>query len=246
MLKRALVIGASSGIGAELVRRLVADGGLVAAVARRGDVLAALAAEIDGDGPKRVFPFVHDVTDTEGVPAVFEQVVEALDGLDLVIYCAGVMPKIGEDDYPTKLDRLIVEVNVIGAMAWLNPAAERMAQLGCGTLVGIGSVAGDRGRVGSPAYCASKAALATYLEALRNRLASKGVKVITIKPGPIHTPMTEGLDKLPMVIDVGTAADQILRAVSRGTPVAYVPKRWWPIMAIIRAIPTSIFQRMRI
>jgi short-subunit dehydrogenase len=246
VLKRALVIGASSGMGAELVRRLAADGHVVAAVARRADRLQELADEVNAGGTRRVFPVVHDVTDTESVEALFERVVVDLDGLDLVIYCAGVMPRIGIDEYPTALDRQVFEVNVIGAMAWLNPAAERMAHLGGGTLVGIGSVAGDRGRVGNPAYCASKAALETYMEALRNRLAPKGVQVLTVKPGPVRTPMTQGLDKLPMVIDVSVAVDQILTAIAKRKTVVYVPKRWGVVMAVIRAIPSSIFQRLGI
>ena len=246
MLKRALVVGASSGMGAELVRRLAAEGHVVAAVARRADVLQELADSVNADGRERVFPVVQDVTQTEGVHAAFEQVVRLLDGLDLVIYCAGVMPRIGLDEYPTALDRQVVEVNVIGAMAWMNPAAERMAQLGGGTLVGIGSVAGDRGRVGNPAYSASKAALETYMEALRNRLAPQGVHVLTVKPGPVHTPMTQGLDKLPMVVDVSVAVDQILVAIAKRKNVAYVPKRWGVVMAVIRAIPSFLFQRLGI
>jgi short-subunit dehydrogenase len=246
MQKRALVVGASSGIGAELVRRLVADGYLVAAVARREAELAALARKIDGDGPKRVFPFVADVRDVDRAKPLFDEIVRALDGLDLVIYAAGVMPRVGPDTYDIDADRQIVEVNVTGAMAWLNPAAERFGQLGAGTIVGIGSVAGDRGRIGQPAYCASKAALHTYLESLRNRLRRKGVSVVTIKPGPVRTPMTDGLDKLPMVIDVDVAAEGILRAVRRGAQEAYVPRQWSLVMWVIRMIPSAIFHRLNV
>lgn len=246
MLKKALVVGASSGMGAEIVRRLAQDGAMVAAVARRRDRLDALADKLNGDGPQRVFPFEHDVLNTADASELFNEIVETLDGLDLVIYCAGVMPSVGEDEYSTEIDRQIMEINTIGAMAWLNPAAERMALLGGGTLVGIGSVAGDRGRFGNPAYCASKAALATYLEALRNRLSRQGVNVITIKPGPVRTPMTEGLDSLPMVVDVQVAVDQIMSAIERGVHVAYVPRRWAPVMAVIRSIPRAVFTRMKI
>jgi len=246
MRKRALVVGASSGMGAELVRRLAHNGHRVAAVARRKDALDALASELDPGADGRVLTYAHDVTDTGEVSGLFEQIVRDLDGLDLVIYSAGVMPQVGEEDYDIEVDRHIVEVNVIGAMAWLNCAAERMAQLGGGTLVGIGSVAGDRGRVGNPAYGASKAALATFMESLRNRLGPRGVTVLTVKPGPVRTPMTEGLEKLPMVIDVGVAADQIMRAIARRANVVYVPHRWRLIMGVIRAVPSSVFQRMGI
>lgn len=243
MLKRALVIGASSGMGAELVRRLVADGCLVGAVARRADRLEALARAIDGEGPRRVFPYAHDVRRAEEAGPLFERVVRELDGLDLVIYAAGVMPRVGPQDYDVAVDREIVETNLIGAMAWLNPAAERFSRLRGGAIVGIGSVAGDRGRLGNPAYGASKAALHAYLESLRYRLRGAGVQVLTVKPGPVRTPMTEGLDRLPLVVDAEVAVDGILSALHRGADVAYVPRRWAPIMAVVRSIPGRVFHR---
>jgi len=244
MLKRAIVVGASSGIGAALVRRLAQAGYRVAAVARRADALEAVCAGLNGEGMPGAFPYVHDVRDTEGAPAVFDRIVRDLDGLDLIVYAAGIMPRIGPEQYDTAVDREIIEVNVTGAMAWLNLAAKRFLVQRGGTIVGIGSVAGDRGRRGNPAYGASKAALAHWLESLRNRLSQHGVHVITIKPGPVRTPMTEGIDKLPMAIDADVAADRIFAAIARRAQTAYVPIQWAPIMAVIRSIPSVVFRRM--
>ncbi len=247
MLRRAVVVGASSGIGAALCRRLAREGFLVAAVARRKEALDALCAEInEAMGAERAFPLVHDATDTATVADAFDAVCRTLDGLDLVVYAAGVMPRITEDTFDEAIDRHIVEVNVIGAMNWLDPAARRFRIQGYGTIVGIGSVAGDRGRRAQPAYCASKAALHTYLESLRNRLTQHGIHVLTVKPGPVHTPMTEGLDKLPMAIEADEAADRIFRAIASRAQVAYVPAQWRPIMAIIRGIPSFLFRRLSI
>jgi short-subunit dehydrogenase len=247
MLKRAVVVGASSGIGAALVRQLAHEGYRVAAVARRQDVLDALCAGVNEQvGADRCQAFVHDVVDTESVSARFDEICTALDGLDLIVYSAGVMPRIEVDTWDAAIDRQIVEVNVIGAMNWLNQAAARFQIQGSGTIVGIGSVAGDRGRIGQPAYSASKAALHTYMEALRNRLSRHGVSVVTIKPGPVHTPMTKGLDKLPMAISANGAATGIVRAIANSSSTAYVPKRWMPIMTIIRSIPSVIFRRLSI
>lgn len=246
MLKRAVVVGASSGMGAALVRRLAQEGYKVAAVARRADALEELCASVNGDGPQRAWAFPHDVTDTAGARAVFDEVCVTLDGLDLLIYSAGVMPPVEEDQFDPEIDRQIVEVNVIGAMTWLNLGAERFQLQGSGTLVGLGSVAGDRGRRGQPAYCASKAALHTFLESLRNRLTRHGVHVLTIKPGPVHTPMTENVTKKPMAIQADAAADGIVAAISSGSQVAYVPVQWAPIMAVIRSIPSVVFRRMNI
>lgn len=241
MLKRAMVVGASSGIGAALVRALTESGYRVAALARSESKLEAVCSQSKG----RAFAVVHDVTDLASVRPTFDRCVAELDGLDLIIYCAGVMPRITLDTFDTDVDRQIVDVNVTGAMAWLNCAAERFKRLEAGTICGIGSVAGDRGRVKNPAYCASKAALHTYLEALRNRLSRHGVTVVTIKPGPIATPMTEGLD-VPLVIDADTGARAMLRAIEAGSTVAYVPSKWMPIMMVIRSIPSLLFRRLEI
>ena len=244
MLKRAIVVGASSGIGEALVRRLCREGYVVAGVARRKDALDRLAAEINRPGEVRFFAYPHDVVDTASSKAVFDAIVAELAGLDAIVYAAGVMPRVREDQFDGALDRQIIEVNVIGAMAWLDLAAERFQSQHGGMIVGLGSVAGDRGRRGQPAYCASKAALHTYLEGLRNRLARYGVHVLTVKPGPVHTPMTEGLDKMPMAIDAAAAAEGILRAMNRRSDVAYVPFQWGIIMPIIQSIPSIVFRRM--
>ena len=247
MLKRAVVVGASSGIGAALVRRLVREGYRVAAVARRGEMLEALCTEINSEvGAERAWPFVHDVVDTPGTRAVIEAVCARLDGLDLVVYSAGVMPIITEQTWDASIDRKIFEVNLIGATNWLNLVAERFEVQGGGTIVGIGSVAGERGRRLNPAYCASKAAFHTYLESLRNRLSQHGVAVITIKPGPVHTPMTEQVEKKLLPIEADDAAARIHAAIARGQSVAYVPWYWLPIMTVIRSIPSLIFRRMSV
>jgi short-subunit dehydrogenase len=244
MLKRAVVVGASSGIGAALVRRMVTEGYRVAAVARRREVLESLCAELNGEGEQRVWAFPHDVTDPEQARTVFDDITRTLDGLDVVVYSAGIMPKIGDDEYDLSRDREIVAVNVIGAMAWLNLAAARFRIQKSGVIVGIGSVAGDRGRRGNPAYAASKAALHTWLESLRNRLSQHGVRVVTIKPGPVRTPMTAEVDKMPMAIEADAAASAICKAIAGGPDVVYVPLQWALIMTIIRSIPSTVFRRM--
>lgn len=246
MFQRAIVVGASSGIGAALVEGLAGQGARVTAVARRGEALVEVCARANASlREPRATAFVHDVTDVQGAREAFEAIVEELDGLDLMIYCAGIMPEIGPEQFDPLVDAQIVQVNLIGAMTWLNLAAERFRAQGSGRLVGIGSVAGDRGRVGNPAYCASKAGLHTFLESIRNRLDRHGVKVVTVKPGPVDTPMTEGRDKLPLLIDVDRAAREILASLEASGTV-YVPGTWRPIMAAIQSIPSVVFRRLDI
>lgn len=256
----ALIVGASSGMGAALARRLVARGYRVALVARQRERLDALCAELnnvsaaarsqakadvtDGRSVAAAYAYAYDVTEASGAPELFARITEEVAPLRLVFYAAGTMPHVttGQsfDD-----ERAMIEVNVIGALRWLGLAADYLEREGHGTLVGISSVAGDRGRPGNGAYMASKAALSTYLDALRYRLRPHGVRVLTAKPGYVATDMTAGL-KLPksLTISADRAAAGILRAVDRGRAVAYVPGYWSPIMRLVRALPRSAVARM--
>lgn len=243
----ALVVGASSGIGEAIARKLATEGVNVAIVARREQELLKVTGEINAAaGRDLAVAVAHDVRAIDDVPGLVREIARRLGGLDLVIYAAGVMPAVAGDEYDTDKDREMMEVNAIGAMAWLNPVADRMSRLGRGTIVGIGSVAGDRGRSGNPGYCASKAAFHTFLEALRNRVAVHGVKVTTIKPGFVDTAMTRGREGLFWVISPDRAAEIILAKARRGAVTAYVPARWRVVMTIIRAIPSMIFTRLGI
>jgi decaprenylphospho-beta-D-erythro-pentofuranosid-2-ulose 2-reductase len=236
--KHAIVIGASSGIGAELVKQLSHGGCKVAAVARRLDRLEVLAQETSA------LIYCHDVTDYPKVTALFQQITQDLGGLDLVIYAAGVMPEVGFDEFNFKKDWHMTEVNFLGAIAWLNEAAIRFENTNSGTIVAIGSVAGDRGRSGQPVYNATKAALATYLEALRNRLCRYGVKVVTIKPGPTQTEMTAGLH-LKGAMPAEVAAKRILLK-SNQSGEHYLKWSHRLIFWVIKRIPSPIFRRLKL
>lgn len=237
--EHSLIVGASSGIGREIACQLASEGGQVAAVARRLDRLEELAASFPS-----IRPFPHDVRDTGAAPSLFHEATQALGGLDLVVYAAGVMPSVGPEEFSFDKDREIFEVNVLGAIAWLNLAAARFGHAGHGTIVGVGSVAGDRGRAGQPAYNASKAALATYLEALRNRLSTRGVTVTTVKPGPVATEMTAGLP-IKNMMRADRAARKIL-ALSGSGGERYLSWKHQAIFAAIRAVPSPLFRRLKL
>jgi NAD(P)-dependent dehydrogenase (short-subunit alcohol dehydrogenase family) len=240
--RRALVVGASSGIGAALARRLAREGWRVATVARREPELRALQAELDG----AVLPYPHDVRQVEKTRPLFDRIVAELGGLDLVIYSSGVMPAVREDEYSIEKDREMIEVNVLGAAAWLDCAADHFERRRSGQIVGISSIAGDRGRRGRPGYCASKAWLDAFLESLRNRLTRHGVSVVTVKPGFIDTPMSKGVAGMFWLISADEAADLILRAARARAQVRYIPARWALIAFIIKRIPSVLFRRMKI
>lgn len=244
--KKAIVVGASGGIGEHLARQLSAQGCAVALVGRRKERLEALAREINGESLKLAHVVCTDVREISSAEEKFDECVSILEGLDLIIYAAGIMPLVAPNEYNTQKDAEIVATNLTGAIAWLNPAAKRFEKARAGTIVGIGSVAGDRGRRGNPAYSASKAGLECYLESLRNRLSRFGVSVVTVKPGPVATPMTEGRGPLPGTITADTAARLILRAARRFSKTAYIPWRWYLVSKVIRAMPSVLFRRLSI
>jgi NAD(P)-dependent dehydrogenase (short-subunit alcohol dehydrogenase family) len=244
-LRRAIVVGASSGIGEAIARQLAAEGATVALVARRQAELDKLVDNITLDKKGRALAFAHDVTGYDATPALFDRIVAELGGLDLLVYAAGVMPGIEESEYDFSKDRQMMEVNVLGAMAWCNPAAARFEAARAGTIVGISSIAGERGRRGSPAYCTSKAALTTYLESLRNRLSRYGVNIVTVKPGFVATAMTQGKPGLFWLVQPEDIANTTLALARRGTsPSAFAPRRWWLIALIVRMLPSFIFRRL--
>jgi short-subunit dehydrogenase len=243
----ALIVGASSGMGAAMARQLAASGTRVALVARRAEALADLVESINQTaGEGRAVAFAHDVRDTDAVAELFQEITGVLGGLDLVIYAAGIQHVVAFDEFDTAKDLEMLDVNLAGAVAWLNPAAERFGRLRSGTIVGIGSVAGDRGRCANPVYNTSKAGLHTYLEAIRNRIGRYGVRVLTVKPGFVDTPMTEGLPGLFWLISADRAAQVILKKAKRGRLTFYVPARWRVVMWVIRSIPSFVFKRLKV
>lgn len=245
--RRAIIVGASVGIGAALAKKLAREGYTVALVARQKDKLDALCAEINQiAGEARALAFVHDVSRYEEVPTLLQNIVAKIGGLDAFIFMAGVnYPPGGSDKYNFENDRKMVEINLIGAMAWLSPVAEMFQNAKAGQIVGIGSVAGDRGRVGNPGYNTSKAGLHTYLEALRNRLTRHGVNVLTVKPGFVKTEMLKAAQgSTPFAIEPEKAADDIYNAMRKRKQVIYTLFLWRYIMWIIQHIPSFIFRRL--
>jgi len=245
--RRGIIIGASDGMGAALARRLAREGYLLALLARSGEKLEALCSEINETyGEQRVRAFIHDVAEYEKVPMLLRRIVADLGGLDLVVFVAGVnYPPGGIDKYNFENDRRMIEVNLIGAMAWLSPVAEMFQSAKTGQIVGIGSVAGDRGRVGNPGYNTSKAGLATYLEALRNRLTRHGVNVLTVKPGFVQTEMLKAAQgATPFARPVEKAVEDIWSAMKKRRQVVYTASIWRWIMLAIQHTPSFIFRKL--
>ncbi|HVH97933.1 MAG TPA: SDR family NAD(P)-dependent oxidoreductase [Enhygromyxa sp.] len=238
--RSALITGASSGIGAALAKHLAAKGTHVVLAARREDALRELADAIATAGGKATIE-VLDVSDPERTEARIRELDEAR-AFDLVIANAG----IGGSKWSGKLSwadcKPIIDVNVCGAVATLTGALPGMVARGLGHLVGISSVAQYRGLPKSAAYCASKAFLSVFLEGLRVDLHGTGVSVTDVRPGFVETPLTEGKQSMPFLVDVEYAANTIAKALERKRKVLVFPPQMAAVGHLLEWIPDAIYE----
>jgi short-subunit dehydrogenase len=243
--RRAIIIGAGRGLGAALAQRLAREGYLLGLADRNPDLLQNICSQINAQSANtQALPFIHDATNYNEIPVLLQKMMGALGGLDLFIYNAGILLPTTPTTYDFEKDLKMMEVNSLGAQAWFNCVAPIFQALHAGQIVGISSVAADRGRVGNPGYNASKAALATYLEALRNRLTRHGVHVLTVKPGFMDTEMLKSSPRTFWVVSPEQAADDIWKALRSRKQTIYTLGRWGLVMLIIKHIPSIIFRRL--
>ena len=244
--RRAILVGASGGIGSALSRKLARDGYTLALVDRNKAALQSLSDEINQTaGEPRSVIYEHNVTEYDSVPDLLRRIIADIGGLDLLVYLAGIIyfPDISEFNFDE--DRKVMEVNLLGAMAWMSQAAPLFQSAKSGQIVGISSVAGDRGRVANPANSTSKAGLTTYLESLRNRLTRHGVHVMTVKPGFVKTEMIKAAQgATPFALTPEQAVEDIYKAMRRRKQVIYTAPIWRWIMLVIQHTPSVIFRRM--
>jgi NAD(P)-dependent dehydrogenase (short-subunit alcohol dehydrogenase family) len=241
-VQRVFITGASSGIGAALAREYAAQGATLGLLARRRDALEQLAASLPN--PERHLVYPADVLDHAALAAAARDFQAAAGGADVVIACAGISHGTlteRADDLP--VFDTVFATNVNATVATFAPFIEAMkAQGGARRLVGIGSVAGIRGMRGAGAYCASKAAVLSYCESLRLELKSAGIRVVTIAPGYIDTPMTRhNRFPMPFLMPAPRFAAQAVRAIARGDSYRVIPWQMGVVAKLLRALPNSLF-----
>jgi decaprenylphospho-beta-D-erythro-pentofuranosid-2-ulose 2-reductase len=243
-MQRVLIIGAASAIAEATARRYAARGARLFLVGRDAARLGAIAADLEVRGAVGVGQFVLDATDTAAHPAMLDAALAELGGLDVALLAHGTLPDQAACEASPELALREFAVNATSAIALCTALAARLEP--GATLAAIGSVAGDRGRASNYLYGSAKAALATFLSGLRQRLHKRGINVLTIKPGFVDTPMTKDFRKGPLWASPDRVAGGIVAAIERRRSVVYLPWFWWGIMQVIKAIPEPLFRRINL
>jgi short-subunit dehydrogenase len=238
----AFITGASSGIGQALALRCHAAGYRLALVARRTTEMEAWAAS-HGWHPTSYQVYGADVAVADSIVAAGKACLHRQGLPDAVIANAGI--SIGVDTrIRADIDVMarILAVNTVGMAATFQPFIDMMVQRGSGTLVGVGSVAGIRGLPGHGAYCASKSAVIAYCECLRGELRTSGVKVVTICPGYIATPLTHSNRyPMPFLMQPEAFADKALATIERGESYRVIPWQMGVVAKLLRLLPNALF-----
>ncbi|GAB5406589.1 MAG: SDR family NAD(P)-dependent oxidoreductase [Aureliella sp.] len=239
MAQNAIIVGASSGIGAALARGLAAKGYILGLASRKTELLNELADSLDTHAVVRQL----DISETTNAIRQLRSLASELGHIDLIVISSGVGHENPELDWSPEEET--IATNVMGFAAMVNVAVELFGQQKSGTLVGISSIAAIRGNGGAPAYGASKAFVSHYLSAIRHKFAKlkTPVVILDVQPGFIDTAMAKG-DGLFWVAPPAKAAQQIINAIDRRRTHVYVTRRWRIIAWILRLLPNWIYNRM--
>lgn len=244
-MDRVFITGASSGIGAALARRYAQQGATLGLVARRRDLLDELAASLPN--PERHRVYALDVTDHDALAQAAADFIAVHGGADIVIANAGIshgtLTELPED---LPVFESVFATNVTATVATFGPFIKAMkGGKGPRRLVGIASVAGVRGLSGSGAYCASKAAVRVYCESLRLEMKPHGIRVVTIAPGYIDTPMTRhNRYPMPFLMPAPRFAELAVGAIARGDSYRVIPWQMGVVARLLRLLPNALYDAL--
>ncbi|MCB2117584.1 MAG: SDR family NAD(P)-dependent oxidoreductase [Rhodobacteraceae bacterium] len=240
-----IILGATSSMARAFARAVSAEGSAVLLGGRDSEDLAALASDCKLRGARVAEAVAFDARNPKTFAKIIARAEEEEGEINAAVF-VGSMPEQAEIDADPSLIAGVVMDSHTGPATFLQMLAPVIEARGGGTVIGVASVAGDRGRIGNYVYGSAKAGFATYLSGLRNRLTRAGGHVVTVKPGFVDTAMTWGLPGLFLVASPEAVAGDLLKAAKKKRNTIYTPFFWRYIMLIIRHIPEPIFKKMKI
>lgn len=241
-----LIIGATSAIAEALARQYAQSGNALFLVGRNQDKLDTISKDLSVRGAPKADFYALDMNQIDQHQAMLSKATQVLGTIDIVLIAHGTLPN--QDACQNSVEQSLHELNTnaISTIALLTLLANQLEQQGHGKIGVISSVAGDRGRQSNYVYGSAKAAVSTFLSGLRNRLAAKGIQVLTIKPGFVDTPMTAEFDKGPLWAKPDRVAADIISAFDKNRNTLYTPWFWQVIMMVICAVPEFIFKKLKL
>lgn len=243
--KRILILGAVSAMAQAAARLWAAEGARIALVGRNGERLEAIAADLKARGAAETAVAELDCSKADA-DAELQRLATNFGGLDIVLLAYGVLGDQSTLEHDPAATADLLQVNFTSAVAWSQAAANLFETQKFGSLVAIGSVAGDRGRQSNYVYGASKAGLGILIEGIAHRLARSGARATLIKPGFVDTPMTAAFPKGLLWAKAEDLGYIIVAAAQKGGAVVYAPGFWRFIMMIIRSVPERIFHQTKL
>ncbi|KIG16846.1 oxidoreductase, short-chain dehydrogenase/reductase family protein [Enhygromyxa salina] len=243
-LRKILIIGATSAIASEVARIYASQGHALYLLARDAERLRELVVELEERGADLRGHASGDLDELERNGERVAAAIQVLGSIDVALIAHGYLGDQQRSESSLDEALKILSTNLASPISLLIPLANHFEAQGAGHLAAITSVAGERGRPRNFTYGAAKGGLSRYLEGQRSRLRPRGVVVHNIKLGPVDTPMTANHAKNALFAEKRAVARTIVRALERRRHVTYVPRFWWLIMAIVRVVPESLFQRL--
>jgi decaprenylphospho-beta-D-erythro-pentofuranosid-2-ulose 2-reductase len=237
-----VIIGATSAIAQAAIRQWASDGNSLTLFARNASELERIAADARVRGASGVYVHTGDITSISYI----ETAVAQLQKIDQALVAHGSLTKSPRAETDPRYLADEININLTSAALWTQLVANAMAKTGGGAVAVISSVAGDRGRYANHAYGAAKAGLTAFCDGLRAQMLDRNVHVVTVKPGPIDTPMTAHVTKKGFLWGTSEqVASDIIKALDKRRDVVYSPWFWWGIMRIVRAIPERVAKRLK-
>jgi short-subunit dehydrogenase len=244
-VQRIAIFGATSAIAQHVARRLAERETRFFLVARNAARLDAVAGDLRARGAE-VDVTTADLDVTADHAALAATIDERLGGVDVAVFAQGVLGDPEEYDTDGLAAARVIHTNLTAPVSLLTFVSERMASRGSGCIVGLSSIAGDRGRRSNAVYGASKAGFSAFLSGLRSRMLGLGVHVMTVKPGPVDTPMTAAMPRDRPFASPDVVARDIVRAIDRRSDVVYTPWIWRFVMLAVRLIPERWFKKLAV